>query len=101
MSWPIKQPRVTQVRALGDYRVELTFNDGAVGELDLSSWIVGQGGAFAPLQDRDFFAQVRVNHEAGTIEWPNNVDFCPDVLYSQATGKPIPFAEAPRETVQR
>ncbi len=31
--------------------------------------------------------------ELGTIQWPNDVDFCPDVLYSRVTGKPIPFAQ--------
>lgn len=31
--------------------------------------------------------------ELGTIQWPNDVDFCPDVLYGRVTGKPIPFAQ--------
>jgi hypothetical protein len=30
-----------------------------------------------------------VEPEAGTIAWPNGVDFCPDVLYSFATGRPV------------
>jgi hypothetical protein len=40
-------------------------------------------------EDIEFFQQVQVDPEAGTIVWPNEVDFCPDVLYSLVTGKPI------------
>ncbi len=82
-------PRVKQVRYLGDYRLELGFADGVVGELDFEARVVGRGGVFAPLEDVDFFKQVQVDPEAGTIVWPNGVDLCPDVLYSQVTGKPI------------
>jgi hypothetical protein len=35
------------------------------------------------------FSQVTVDTEAGTLVWPNGVDFCPDVLYAEATGKSI------------
>lgn len=83
-------PRISGVRPLADYRLELSFKDGAKGEVDLSDWIVGRGGVFTALEDPEFFDEVRVNNEWGTIEWPNGVDFCPDVLYSRATGKPIP-----------
>ncbi|HOU15371.1 MAG TPA: DUF2442 domain-containing protein [Anaerolineae bacterium] len=82
-------PRVKQVRYLGDYRLELGFADGVVGELDFAARVVGRGGMFAPLEDVEFFKQVQVDPEAGTIVWPNGVDLCPDVLYSQVTGKPI------------
>ena len=47
-------------------------------------------GVFAPLEDVEFFKKVTVDPEIGTLVWPNGVDFCPDVLYSQATGKPLP-----------
>ena len=50
---------------------------------------MGRGGVFKPLEDVGFFKQVQVDAEAGTIVWPNEVDFCPDVLYSLVTGKPI------------
>jgi len=86
-------PRVTSVRHLSEYRLELTFADGTRGELDLKDRIVGRGGVFAPLEDVRFFAQVQVDPEAGTIVWPNEVDFCPDVLYSLVTGKPIRVLE--------
>jgi len=42
---------------------------------------------FIPLKDPDFFSQVRVDPEAGTVVWPNGVDLDPDVLYHQAHRK--------------
>ena len=82
-------PRVKQVRHLGEYRLELSFTDDTQGELDFKERIIGRGGVFIPLEDIDFFKQVQVAPESGTIVWPNEVDFCPDVLYSLVTGKPI------------
>jgi hypothetical protein len=86
-------PRVENVRHCGDYRLELTFKDGTKGELDLRERVVGRGGVFTPLENLDFFKQVRVDPEVGTIVWPNEVDFCPDVLYSLVTGRSIRVLE--------
>ena len=86
-------PRVKQVRHLGEYRLELTFTDGTKGDLDLRERAVGRGGVFSLLEDISFFRQVKVDPEAGTIVWPNEVDSCPDVLYSLVTGKPIRVLE--------
>lgn len=86
-------PRIKAVRYLADYRLELTFTDDTKGEIDLKERITGRGGVFEPLQDVAFFKQVKVDTEAGTIVWPNGVDFCPDVLYSLATGHPIRILE--------
>jgi len=66
------------------YVVELTFTDGSRGSVDLSPWIRGREGVFAALQDPDFFAQVSVDREAGTIVWPNGADLDPDVLFLTA-----------------
>ena len=82
-------PRVKQVRQLEEYRLELSFTDGTKGELDFKARVLGRGGVFRPLEDIDCFTRVKVDPEAGTIVWPNGVDFCPDVLYSLVTGKPI------------
>ena len=82
-------PRVRGVRHIKDYELELTFSDGTVAGLDFRRRIVGRGGVFGPLESVPFFAQVKVDPEAGTLVWPNGVDFCPDVLYAEATGKPI------------
>jgi hypothetical protein len=82
-------PRVIEVSYVKDYQLEVRFSDGTVAELDFAGRVVGRGGVFTALADVEFFKQVKVDREAGTLVWPNGVDFCPDVLYAEATGKPI------------
>ena len=84
-------PRIKNVRHVQDYRLELTFTDGSVGEIDLRERVVGRGGVFLPLEDPAYFAKVKVDPEVGTIEWPNGVDFCPDVLYTLAIKSHAPL----------
>jgi hypothetical protein len=86
-------PRVRLVQHVRDYRLELTFTDGTTGGLDFREHVVGRGGVFRELEDVGFFKQVQVDPDAGTIVWPNGEDFCPDVLYSLVTGKPIQVLE--------
>ena len=83
-------PRIVNVRHLQDYCLELTFADGQQGSVDFRHRVVGRGGVFTSLEDISFFKQVKVDPEIGTIVWPNEVDFDPDVLYSEATGTPLP-----------
>src|SRR3972149_292096 len=68
--------RITHVRVVADHTVELQFGDGFVGRIDLSPALWGE--VFVPLQDPTFFCQLRL--EDDTIRWPNDADFCPDVL---------------------
>lgn len=77
-------PRITQVTVPLPFRVTLSFTDGTQGTVDLAPWIAGKRGVFAALQDPAFFAQVRVDADAGTIVWPNGADLDPDVLYEAA-----------------
>ena len=86
-------PRIAAVSHIEAYVLELTFTNDEKANLDFRERIVGRRGVFAPLEDCDFFKQVQVDHEIGTLVWPNEVDFCPDVLYSDATGKPLPELE--------
>jgi hypothetical protein len=75
-------------------RLRLRFEDGVEGIVDVAQ-IVQFSGVFAPLQAREFFVRVQVDPELGTIVWPNRADLDPDVLYSAATGEPLPdFSEA-------
>jgi hypothetical protein len=36
-------------------------------------------GVFLPLRDPEYFNLVKVKYD--TLVWPNEADFCPDVLY--------------------
>ena len=81
---------IIAVEPIHEYRLRLCFEDNVEGIVDLASLTFR--GVFAPLQDPAYFRQVRVDKELGTIVWPNGADLDPDVLYSQITGKPIPFA---------
>jgi hypothetical protein len=73
---------VTAVEVIGDHRLRLTFEDGTVGDIAFTDgeW----RGVFEPLAEQDFFAQVRVDAELGTIVWPNGVDMAPEPLYAEA-----------------
>jgi hypothetical protein len=80
--------RVIHAIALDGYRLQLRFSDGAEGEVDLSD-LVG-GGVFAAWRDPDFFAQVGIDEVAGTVCWPGGIDLCPDTLYAEIAGQPLP-----------
>lgn len=71
---------VTAVEALGDHRLRLSFEDGAEGEIDLSTW--PWQGVFEPLADPDYFRRVMLDEELGTIVWPNGADLAPETLHT-------------------
>ena len=75
--------RITAVSPLAGLTVLLTFSDGNRREIDLTPLLVGP--VFEPiLADPEFFRQVRVNEELGTIVWPNGADLCPRCALSRS-----------------
>ena len=76
--------RPVEVRAVGRYRIWLRYQDGTEGEVDLSH-LAGKG-VFTAWDEEDVFAKVKLGHH-GAIEWPGDVDLCPDALYLRLTGK--------------
>jgi len=72
---------VVEVRYVRDYTVWLKFEDGTAGEVDLTASL--RGPVFEPLRDPEYFRQVRVNDEIGTIVWPNGADIAPETLYAR------------------
>jgi hypothetical protein len=70
---------VTAVEVVGDHCLRLSFEDGAEGDVDLSGW--RWQGVFEPLADLDYFRQVRLDPELGTIVWPNGADLAPETLH--------------------
>ena len=78
---------VTGVEVIGPYRLRLSFADGTVGDVGFENrtW----RGVFEPLTDPDYFAQVRVDPDAGTVVWPSGVDMAPEPLYAEARRHPV------------
>ncbi len=70
-------PRVTSVKAMPEYRLELTFTSGEVGIYDCRPLL--SFGVFVEFRDEAYFRQARVVN--GTVAWPNGQDICPDTLY--------------------
>ena len=76
--------KVSEVKVLQKYRLELVFDDGVRGVVDLSD-SVGKG-VFAIWRDPHIFEQVRIG-SFGELTWGDQIDLCPDSLYLKATGK--------------
>jgi hypothetical protein len=76
--------KILEVRPLGGYRNRVRFSDGTQGEIDLGDF-AGRG-VFSAWADRDVFTPVRVD-KTGGIEWPGEIDMCPDALYLRLSGK--------------
>jgi hypothetical protein len=70
---------VKAANVIGPHSLRLTFEDGFQREVDLSP--VLHGKRFGPLRDPKCFAEVRINPDLETIEWPTGADFDPETLY--------------------
>ena len=70
---------VVDVVALEDFIVRLTFRNGVRKQFDMKPYL--NKGIFKELQDPDKFRSVRVCFD--TIEWENEADFDPEVLYTE------------------
>jgi len=71
---------VSQVIPTPDFSLRLTFTNGERRLFDVRPYL-GKG-VFRQLQDYERFSQVRV--VAGTVEWPGEIDLCPDTLYEKS-----------------
>lgn len=71
---------ITAVQVLRDRVVRLEFSDGSDRVVDLAPLLWGP--AFEDIAaDDSLFDRVEVDHEIGTIAWPNGADLDPDVLH--------------------
>ena len=69
---------VTDAEYLNGYRLQLRFNNGVEGIVDLQPELYGE--VFEPLLDKQLFRQVFLTSR--TVEWPNGADFAPEFLLS-------------------
>lgn len=76
--------RVVQVEPREEFNIWVRFDEGTSGMIDLQD-LAGRG-VFDVWKDRRVFESVHIN-DAGAVEWPGEVDLCPDSLYLRLTGK--------------
>ena len=79
---------ITKADYLEGFKIELTFNDGESGIVDLKNHLDGK--IFEPLNDVKFFKNFSL--DSWTLTWPNESDFAPEFLYEltlEQNKKPI------------
>jgi len=72
--------KLLKVLPLDGYRVEVCFDDGVNGVVDLSPRLFGP--VFEVLKDQTLFMKASVD-EFGAVCWPNGADLAPDALHEQ------------------
>jgi len=82
------------VELVGGYVLNLEFEDGLTGKVDLSKY-VEEGTVFVRLRDPLYFKTVRI--EYGTLLWGKGEDdVAPETLYEEATGKRVEYGSKDR-----
>ncbi len=76
--------KVISVQVLDRFCLELIFDDGVRGTVDLSD-LAGKG-VFALWDEPESFGKVRIG-AAGELAWGDKIDLCPDSLYLKVTNK--------------
>jgi hypothetical protein len=71
------------------YKIKLSFNDGAIGIVDLEKEIYSP--VFEPLKDIEYFKNFAL--DTWTICWPNGADFSPEFLYDRALKNQTEFVK--------
>ena len=74
--------KITNVKVLQNYKLELSYDDGRQGLVDLSN-LAGKG-VFSLWNDYDAFRKVKIG-SSGELVWNDQVDLCPDSLYLKLT----------------
>ena len=76
--------KITEAIVVDRFQVFLRFDDGASGTVDLSHF-AGRG-VFSAWLGEGAFERLSIS-PAGALQWPGDLDLCPDSLYLQLLGK--------------
>lgn len=73
--------RLTKVKPLSNYELEVEFIDGTQGFVEMVALIMSdKAGVFAALKDKNLFNKVYL--EYGVVTWPGEIDLAPDVMHN-------------------
>ncbi len=72
--------RLTEVKPLENYKLEVSFIDGLHGFVEMRQLILSKNaGVFAQLQDIQKFNSLSIQH--GVVTWDCEVDLAPDTMH--------------------
>jgi len=74
--------RLRALNVLPEWQLEVTFNDGLSGIVDVSALVNGpDAGVFEALRVPSFFATAYLDY--GAVTWPNGADLAPDAMHKE------------------
>jgi hypothetical protein len=76
--------KIIDAKALPRFQLALKFDNGESGVVDLAEFV--GVGVFAACEKPDVFEQVSITAD-GAVEWPGELDMCPDALYLRMSGR--------------
>jgi hypothetical protein len=73
---------ITDIKSIGNYILELTFEDGCVKRVDIKKFLEDDQDLFFRI--KAVFEEVYIN-EVRSVEWPIGIgiSFCSDVMYTE------------------
>jgi hypothetical protein len=77
---------VIKVKPLPNYELELTFEGDKVRIFDMKPYL--DRGVFSALKDKTVFNRVKVAFSS--IEWPDEIDLDPEILYEDSVPLDVP-----------
>lgn len=87
--------KVTSLRVLEPFKLDVRFADGSGGLHDCAAMVAAGGGAIAPLGDPAYFARAFL--EFGAPTWPNGFDIDPEWLRREMAAADELHADAAAE----
>ncbi len=76
--------KISEIKALSNYKLHIKYNNGVEGDLDLSG-LAGKG-VFEKFNDINYFNNVWIG-EGGAPTWKDEIDIDPIKPYLDITGK--------------
>jgi hypothetical protein len=70
-------PRIKKIKPLDDFKLCIVFENGEERIFDVKPYL--NKGIFTELKSIEKFKSAHIS--AGTVQWENEADFCPDTLF--------------------
>ncbi len=86
---------VKKINYIDGFKICVTFEDKKIKLIDVEPYL--KKGIFKVLKDPEYFNLAKVEYD--TLVWPNEADFCADVLYE--IGKEVTLKKQTSKVVRR